>query len=99
MVILSYDPLKLRAIGNRSIRKYSMMPSIITANFKDFDAKGGTHGRAPCGPIVRDMVWDAEAASERERILKGNTPIHPTAREHSSQGRKINSNHLETRND
>ena len=50
---------------------------------------GGTQGRVECDPIGWDMVWDAKAASERERILKGKTPIHPTAREHSSQGRKI----------
>ena len=57
---------------------------------------GGAQGRVECDPIGCDMVWDAEGASERERILKGNTPIHPTEREHSSQGRKINPKHLET---
>ena len=50
---------------------------------------GSTQGCVERDPIGWDMVWDAEAASERERILKGKTPIHPTAREHSSQGRKI----------
>ena len=57
---------------------------------------GSTQGCVERDPIGCDMVWDAEEASERERILKGNTPIHPTEREHSSQGRKINPKHLET---
>ena len=93
MVILNDDALRLEDIGSGAGRKYLATPSVITGRFKDFDAKGGTHGRAPCGPIVRDMVWDAEAASERERILKGNTPIHPTAKKDSSIERRIKSEH------
>ena len=49
----------------------------------------GTQGRVECGPIVRDMVWDAELESERVHISDSNIPAHPTAREPSSQGRKI----------
>ena len=40
MVILNDDAMKIEAIGHRALRKYSKILSIITANFKDFDAKG-----------------------------------------------------------
>ena len=62
MVILSYDPLKLEAIGNRIRRKYSMTPSIITANFKDFDAKGRPPTAAKGAMSVSSLTTDTDIA-------------------------------------
>ena len=62
MVILNNDALRLEAIGHRALRKYSKILSIITANFKDFDANGRPPTAAKGAMSVSSLTTDTDIA-------------------------------------